>query len=58
MLVLLVSTALGFAVAGVPRRGQDRPLSARPSVATTVDPTKPGVTATSATDSPTTTTAP
>ena len=58
ILVLFVGTALGFAVAGVPRRGHDRPLSDRPTTTTTIDPTTPGIDATSTTDSSTTTTAP
>ena len=34
-MVLLVGIALGFVVAGVPRRSLDRPLAARPAVTTT-----------------------
>jgi hypothetical protein len=37
--VLVIGVALGFAVAGVPRRSVDRRLAARPTVtSTTVDP--------------------
>ena len=43
ILVLVIGTALGFAVAGVPRRSSDRPLAARPAVTTTIDPATPGV---------------
>jgi len=55
ILVLFVGTALGFAVAGVPRRSQDRPLAARPAVTTTIDPATPGVESTGTGTSSTTT---
>jgi len=57
ILVVFVGVALGFLVAGVPRRSLDRPLAVRPVVTTTtLDPasTPPGVDAGSST---TTTTA-
>ena len=56
-MVLLVGIALGFAVAGMPRRAVDRPLAVRPAVTTTtIDPNATGVDATPTTTAPTTTT--
>jgi hypothetical protein len=56
IMVLFVGTALGFAVAGLPRRSLDRPLSSRPAVTTTIDPTAPGVDGSSSGNEATTTT--
>jgi hypothetical protein len=56
-LVVFVGIALGFGIAGMPRRSVDRPLSARPNVTTTTDPATAPAGVDASTGSSTTTTA-
>jgi hypothetical protein len=52
-LVMLVGIGLGFAVAGMPRRGHDRPLSTRHAVTiTTTDPQSAGASSTTTVTTP------